>query len=87
MILIGVFQSSANRPHGASAAAERVIRIILVLEPAPMNKAIAIIALEPSVTATLRYYRFTRFSPVSHIAIPMRYARCALGSATLRRRW
>jgi hypothetical protein len=73
--------------HGASAAAERIIRIILVLEPAPMNKAIALIALEASVTATLRYYGFARFFPVSHIAIPMRYARCTLGSATLRRRW
>jgi hypothetical protein len=73
--------------HYASTAAERIIRIILVLEPAPMNKAIAIIALEPSVTATLRYYSFTRFPPVSHIPIPMRYARCTLGSASLRRRW
>jgi hypothetical protein len=41
--------------HDASAAAELIVLIILVLEPDPMNKAIAIIALEPSASATLRY--------------------------------
>jgi hypothetical protein len=45
--------------HDASAAAELIVLIISVLEPDPMNKAIAVIALEPSAepsaSATPRY--------------------------------